>query len=473
MKHSTAYIVHRHIEATIPTAHRWSIAKLAKTAIVITVLVLFSIVLTACDQTTSPGNDTELPETSEYDASVASAWFGLSLELIEQTAGFSPPVASRALSYMGATLYETVTPGIPGYRSLAGELNGLEPLTQPGAEIHWPAAANSALAEITRKLFRSAEPDLLQAIDALEETLNGQFKLHADDGVFNRSVEYGREVAGEIYNWSQSDGGHQGFTTNFPDNYTPPEGPGMWIPTPPNYQTALQPYWGENRPFALSKANECSVTPPPAYSEDPESVFYAESLEVYETVGQLSDEQREIALFWSDDPGKTSTPPGHWISILNQVISEHNHSLDTAAEAYARLGIALADAFIVCWYEKYHYDLIRPISYIQQVIDPGWNDPEITDPVFTPPFPEYPSGHSVQSGAAAVVLTDLFGEVSFTDLTHETRGLAPRSFASFWEAAEEAVISRLYGGIHYRAGIEFGVEHGRCIGEKVAVLELK
>lgn len=440
---------------------------------ILTLLLLLAAFLTSCDQTTSSTEETEQTGTSQYDATVATAWFDLSLRLVEETPGFTPPVASRALGYMGVALYEGVVPGMPGYHSLAGRLNGLESLPQPNGVVHWPAVANSALAEISRNLFRNTDPKLLNLISDLEESLTGEFRNRIDNDVFARSEEYGQAVAEAVYHWSKSDGGHEGFATNFPDDFEVPAGPGMWTPTPPDYLQALQPYWGDNRPFALTAANDCPVTPHPAYSEDPGSPFYAEALEVYETVQQLSDEQREIALFWADDPGETPTPPGHWTSILNQVISEHNHSLDLAAEAYARLGMALADAFIVCWYEKYQYNLIRPISYIQQVIDADWNSPEVTDPVITPPFPEYPSGHSVQSGAAAVVLTEFLGEVAFTDRTHETRGLAARSFSSFWEAAEEAAISRLNGGIHYRAGIDFGVDHGRCIGEKVNAIAFK
>lgn len=438
-------------------------------------LLIAATLLTGCDTTTSPEDEEEieLSGVSDHSTTVATQWFDLSLQLIEQTPGFSPPVASRALAYQGVTLYETVVQGMSGYNSMAGHLNELGLLPGPDGEVHWPAAANSALAEITRYLFRSTGSELLEAIDDLEELLAGEFRAQTSTGVFDRSVAYGREIAGAIYSWSESDGGHEGFATNFTDDYQSPTGPGHWVPTPPDFLSPLQPYWGYNRPFVLSSPGDCPVTEPPSYTEEPGSVFYGEALEVYETVKQLSEEQRDIALFWADDPGLSPTPPGHWISILNQVLEQHGHSLDVAAEAYTRLGIALADAFIVCWHEKYHYNLLRPITYIQQVIDPDWNKPEVTDPVITPPFPEYPSGHSVQSGAAAVVLTDLFGDLAFTNRTHEARGLGVRTFSSFWEAAEEAAISRLYGGIHYRFGIELGVEHGRCIGEKVIALEMK
>src|SRR5690606_4847015 len=169
-------------------------------------------------------------------------------------------------------------------------------------------------------------------------------------------------------------------------------GPGMWVSTPPNYGPPLQPYWGDNRPFVLPAGDACPVSPPYDYSEQPDSLFYKDALEVYQTVRDLTPEQMAIARFWADDAGKTSTPPGHWISILNQVLMQEAATLDVAAEAYAKLGMALADSFIVCWHTKFQYNLIRPISYIQAVIDPTWNTPQVTDPVTTPPFPEYTSG---------------------------------------------------------------------------------
>lgn len=428
------------------------------------------LLLAAC----SRDDDFETPvPDSTADTEVAVAWFDLSLRLVEGTPGFTPPVASRAFGYLGVGLYEGVVPGLPGKQSLGGRLNGLEPLPDPasGEAFHWPAVANSTLAELSRKLFRTTESGLLKAIDELEESLARDFREQAGKEVFDRSAERGRAIAEAIYSWSSSDGGHEGFAHNFTDDYDPPAGPGMWIPTLPEYLPAMQPHWGENRPFVIEITDKCQVAPTPSYSEEAGSEFYSEALEVYQTVGQLTDEQRNIALFWADDPVVTSTPPGHWISILNQVLTEREYPLEAAAEAYARLGIVLADAFIACWDAKYKYNLIRPVSYIQEVIDPDWNNPEVTDPVLTPPFPEYPSGHSVQSGAAATVLTELFGDLAFTDHTHDALGKAPRSFSSFWEAAEEAAISRLYGGIHFRAAIEKGITHGQCIGEKVNAIE--
>ncbi len=430
-----------------------------------------AVVWVTVTPTTAP-----LPDVSAYTNRTATDWFDLYLDLVQNTPGFTPPVAARAFGYAGVTLYEAVVPAMPGYRSLAGQLNELSPLPQPiaGETYHWPAVVNSALAQISRRLFANTSDENKLTIETLEQKFGAEFRPQVAPAVFDRSVARGQAVAEAIFAWSTSDGGHEGYLHNFPDDYTPPTGPGMWISTPPNFSAALQPFWGNNRPFVLKSGAECPADPPPAYSEDPNSAFYAEAWEVYQTVKNLTPPQTEIALFWADDPGQTATPPGHSISILNQVLIEQGASLDVAAEAYAKLGMAVADAFISCWYTKYQYNIIRPISYIQQVIDPDSNSPETSNPMMTPPFPEFTSGHSVQSGAAAQVLTDLFGDnFSFTDHTHAERGFAPRSFGSFFAFANEAAVSRLYGGIHYRSAIQLGIEQGKCIGRQVSALKFK
>ncbi len=204
----------------------------------------------------------------------------------------------------------------------------------------------------------------------------------------------------------------------------------------------------------------CPLPAPPAYSEDKNSEFYKEALEVFETKKNLTDEQRAIARFWSDDPMLSPTPPGHWMSIALQILDKDKANLEESADLLARLGISLADAFIGCWHTKFEYDLLRPVTYIRRTMDPKWESI-----LNTPPFPEYPSGHSTQSAAAAEVLTAFYGEnFAFEDATHVKDKLKPRRFASFRAAAEEAGISRLYGGIHFRAAIERGLEQGRCIG---------
>jgi hypothetical protein len=402
-------------------------------------------------------------------AEVPTAWFDLSLALVRSASGFSPPVASRAFAYAGLTLYEAVVPGMDGYRSIGKVFRGLNGLPHIRDERYdWEAAANAALASILRSLIPTAGAAERSALAELEADFERRLAQRLPHRVLVRSKWRGREVAARIFAWSQGDGGHEGYLRNFPP-YTPPVGPGLWVPTPPAFSPALQPFWGANRTFALADVRSPRPDDHPPYSEEAGSRFRQEAEEVYQAVNTLTPEQEAIARFWSDDPGQTATPPGHSISITTQVLRQESSSLAAAAEAYARVGIAVSDAFVACWYQKYRYNLLRPVTYVRALIDPDW-----TPLLITPPFPEYPSGHSVQSGAAFQVLTDLFGKrYALVDHTNDDRGLPARSFDSFLDAAREAAISRLYGGIHFRAAIDNGVFQGRRIGQAVSALSLR
>jgi hypothetical protein len=414
------------------------------------------------------GPTSAIPSAESFEADVATAWFDQTLRLIRQTPGYSPPVASRVLAYMGVSLFESLVPGITGGRSLVGQVRDFPEVSSVGrnAVYDWNIVANSTLASIARSLFPTAPAEIRAELDTLESGILVGARRGVPVGVVRRSVDRGRLVAAAVYDWSVSDGGHAGFANNFPP-YVPPVGPGLWVPTPPGFFPALQPYWGSCRTFASASGATCPPGPPTAYDEDLASPFFDQAYAVFAAVNGLTDEQRAIALFWSDDPGATVTPPGHSLSILTQTLRGSGVSLAEAAIAYAKLGMAVADAFICCWHTKFQVNLLRPVTYIQALIDPAWS-PLLT----TPPFPEFTSGHSVQSGAAASVLTDLFGEVAFTDHTHDDRGLPSRSFRTFWDAASEAAISRFYGGIHFRPAIELGLQQGRCVGEHVNALRL-
>jgi membrane-associated phospholipid phosphatase len=407
------------------------------------------------------------------DSAVATAWSDLLLELVRSSPGFTPPVAARTMGYLGVTLWEAVAPGTPGGVSLATQLNAMPALPRPATDAvyDWRLVANSAAAGVLRRLFADAGATPRMSIDGLEASLRQRYAAGLPQDVVRRSLAHGRLVAAAIFAWARTDGGHEGYRFNFPVQYEPPAGPGLWTPTPPGYQRAMQPFWGENRPFLLTDGGECLPAPPLAYDTRPDSAMYADALAVYTAVRELTPEQREIALFWADDPTLTATPPGHSWAIATQVLRDERATLALAAETYARLGIAVADAFVACWHAKYVYNRLRPITYIQQVIDPTWNAPRVTDPVLTPPFPEYPSGHATEAGAAAVVLGALFGEdYAFADRTQARLGFAPRAFPSFRAAAEEAAASRLFGGIHFPTGNTAGLLQGECVGRRAAAL---
>jgi hypothetical protein len=395
---------------------------------------------------------------------VLRTWNQLVLELVRHTPTYSPPVASRSFAYLGVTAFEAVASGSSEMQSLSGQLNGLTPVPQREAGKTYDEAVvlQAAMAFAAQNFFENTGPTGQRALAALEAKLRTEAVAGLPDDVAVRSEDYGRTVAKHILAWSQDDGGAVIENMGFPLQYELTKGAANWVPTSlvAQQQKPLLPNWGKNRTFAMPNGATCDLPPPPAYSEDKASEFYKQSLEVFETRKNISPEQRAIARFWSDDPMLSPTPPGHWISIALQIFERDNVALDKSVDVLARIGIAEADSFIGCWNVKFQYDLLRPVTYIRRTMDPKWESL-----LNTPPFPEYPSGHSTQSGAAAVVMTQMFGEnFAFKDATHERDGIKPRSFPSFWAAAEEAGISRMYGGIHFRAAIERGLEQGRCIG---------
>jgi hypothetical protein len=381
---------------------------------------------------------------------------------------FSPPVASRIYSYMSIAAYEVAIQQDSSYRSLAGQLTGMEAVPQPDPtqEYCFPLASIQAALKVGRTLVFSEDK-----IDVFYNSIMQEFRnAGVPDDVFERSIEYGTSVADYVIAWSSKDNYKQ--SRSFP-KYSIQDDLSSWKPTPPAYIDAVEPHWNKIRPFALDSAQQFKPVPPTPFSTDKKSLFYREALEVFDIGKNLTAEQNEIAFFWDCNPfmmnvkghvmfaTKKISPGGHWINITNVACKKTNADFTKSAEAYARVSIALHDAFMSCWDEKYRSKLIRPETYINQYIDEEWV------PVLqTPPFPEYTSGHSVISSASAITLTSLFGSnFAFTDSTEVEFGLTARSFKSFVHASEEAAISRMYGGIHYRPAIEVGLKEGAEVGK--------
>lgn len=406
-------------------------------------------------------------------ADVLQTWYRLTLELVRHTPTYSPPVASRSFAYLGVAAYETVAAGSPELVTLAGQLHRLQtvPQREAGQAYDEAVALHSAMAVAARALFANTGPTGQRAISAVDRKLREKAAAGLSRDVVARSEAFGEAVASHVLAWSQDDGGAVVENMGFPVSYQLTAGPARWVPTSliAQQQMPLLPKWGANRTFAMPDGAACPLPPPPDYSEERDSVFYKEALEVYETSQSMTPDQQAIARFWSDDPMLSPTPPGHWISIAMQILDERGASLADRVDILARLGVVLSDSFVACWNAKYEFDLLRPVTYIRRLIDPTW-EPLLA----TPPFPEYPSGHSTQSAAAAEVLTGFFGEnYAFEDATHSADGLESRSFESFHAAAAEAGISRLYGGIHFRAAIDRGLDQGRCVGAHVTALRTR
>jgi len=409
------------------------------------------------------------PSAAEPQA-VLRGWYDMALALTRHTATFTPPVASRAYAYISVTAFEAVASGSNKLQTLAGQLNGLSavPPREAGAAYDDAVVLNAALSSAVHDLFGNTGPTGHRAMDALAAKLQARISEGLAADVVSRSETYGKAVATHVLDWSRNDSGATVTNMGFPLDYKLTPGPAYWVPTSTivQQQAPLLPEWGKNRPFALPKGSTCALPAPPAYSEEPSSEYYKQALEVYQSWKALTPEQRAIARFWADDAMLSVTPPGHWLSIALEILNRDKIGLEKSVDVLARLAIAEADSFIGCWQTKFVYDTVRPVTYIRRVIDPKF-DTVVT----TPPFPEFPSGHSAQSAAAALVLTSIFGDnFTFDDNTDEADGLKPRSFPSFWAAANEAAISRLYGGIHYRAAIEMGADQGRCIAAYTVAL---
>ena len=379
---------------------------------------------------------------------------------------FSPPQAARVYAYVSVAAYEALAPTRPELATLAGQLRGLDAPPAPEGEVHGPTAALHAALTVGEALTFSDE-DLAAYRDEARRRLRAGGLARS---LASRSEAYGEAVAAHVLAWAAEDGYAE---TRSGPAYTITDEPGTWRPTPPAYMDAIEPNWGSLRPFVLDSAAQFKPPPPPPFSLDPGSAFRAEVDEVYEIGRGLTEEQREIASFWDCNPfvmhtrghamfaTKKLTPGGHWMGIAAIASRQAGDDAAAAAETYARTALALADGFVSAWDEKYRSRLIRPETVINEHLDEAW-----APLLQTPPFPEYTSGHSVISAAAAEALTALYGDaVAFDDTTEVAYGLPVRSFASFREAALEAAESRLYGGIHYRVAAEVGVEQGRGVGE--------
>ena len=400
-------------------------------------------------------SSSSLKDPHLYPSDVIQKWISMQLRLMRDATGIPNIAFSRYYAYSGVAALEALTPGLPSGDALSGKWNGLTglPVADKTKIYYWPASVNAALAAMNRDIFINASAADKTAIDSLETALNTSFLSTNNSDVVTRSNMFGQSIASAVFSWSETDG-----YKNASAPYTPPVGLGFWVPTPPAMAKASTPYWGNNRPIVDGSITNTQPGAPIPYSEDPSSPFFLMVKQVYDASQSLTPEQTSMALFWRDIPGVTS--PGHWLSILEQVLQQTNTSIAKAALAYAVTGVCLSDAGISCWQTKYHYNQVRPITYIRSVMGyTTWNSV-----LTTPAHPEYSSAHAVISSATAAALTKIFGEIGgFTDHTYDYLGFAPRTFSSFKAIGEDAANSRLYAGIHCQPSIDTGVIQGRKV----------
>jgi hypothetical protein len=405
----------------------------------------------------------------KYPADVAIKWITLQQKLTKKTTGFDPLVSSRSYAYAGLTLYESVVKGMPGYNSVASPLIGTNINTLPKHQvIHWSASANAAMAFILKNLYANTSDANKVTIDSLESALTSEYQNETNAQIVSESADYGKKIANSIFEWSKTDGGHEAYLGATSSDYEAPTGQGLWIPTPPTFSKPIRPYWGNNRSFIPNSALSTAPPPPITYSESPDSDFYKMVNEVYDISLSLKDQDTRIIKHWADIPGNYNTP-SHYTHIATQLIEENKFKLDQAAVTYAKHGIALNEAIISVFKAKYTHNLIRPISYIRNVL--GYA--EWSTVIGTPAHPEYPSAHATVGGASSTVLENIFGKnYSFVDRTHENL-YGARSYKNLREYATEAAWSRVLAGIHYKPSADVALAQGEKVGNLVNKIKFK
>lgn len=437
--------------------------------------------LVSCQQDDDIPIIVESPGTAQYSHKIPLTWNQLFLEFERYSPGYRPPVSARNHAYINFMAYEAVVHGSRGrYNSLAHFFDNLTiENPEPNVEYNWEIVLNAAYARGFELFFPVAPSQQQFQLLDISHALRSELQSRSEPEVYQRSTEYGRKVAETIYDWSQEDHwGHEAYLRNSDPKYIPPFGQELWKPTYPDFLPALLPHWGKVRTFAALSTDKSP--PPPQFSTHPSSRLYSEAMETRNLVNSIKAGERTedywIAEFWSDDcPILTSTPAGRWVSISNQLVGIERLNMMETVALYAKVGMALSDAGVRCWGEKYEYNCLRPIDYIREYMeDPTWNTvmcPDGSGGYYTPNFPSYPSGHATFGAAASVVLSDVFGdEYNFTDRTHEGRTEfrgAPRTFQSFEEMAAENAYSRVPLGVHIQADSDAGLNLGQIVGQRV------
>lgn len=467
----------------------------------VTLAVLTAASLVACREPAPP------------DPQLVAQWMRASLALA-RSERVAQPVAARISAYASLALYE-------GYaadrgsklRSLAGKVNGLwsVPLVPRDRPVDGATVAAEAERVVLDSLFSEASAITKRTIDSLATM---QIRSRRASGIglelSGQSIEHGRALGRAILALAGTDG----FLATRGRSWKPPKSVAQWTNTTatdpylaeqraaeaivvlagsgasavdpsrastgesvanrpnslPSRSTLprfvatrpTEPYWGTLRTFALRNGEECAPASPPAYSEQRGSDFWKMGRELYDSVSALTPEKREIVRFWGDTSAASGAPGFHWINAAAQMIARRRLTAGQAAEAYALTSLAIADAYVGSWKQKYRTMVVRPVTYVQRVFNPKWQAAAAT-----PPFPEYPSEHAVLSGAAAEVLVQLLGDtIAFTDSTRTD--IAPaRTFLSFTQARDESAFSRVYAGVHFVPAVVNGLAQGQCIGQRV------
>lgn len=375
----------------------------------------------------------------------------------------NPPLASRYFSYITLAGMEAIRPVYPGAKDILTKINGynFHEYKEDGIDYHLAATLSMLMTA------REMQPSGILLQPYIDDVVQKCLASGISNKVIKQTEAYSQSVSSHVVSHSKTDGFR--LISSLP-KYEPNPKEGSWFPTPPGYFPAVEPYFNTLRPFFLDSAKQFVPKPPVSFSKEAGSPFFLMVQEVYRQV--LTDEQKSIAAFWDCNPFalednghlmiglKKISPGAHWMGIANIACKDSNLSFEKTLEINSVLAMSIHDAFMTCWDEKYRSERIRPESVIRKLIDPAYR-PFLQ----TPPFPEYLSGHSVVSTTSSVVLSHYFGDnFAYMDTVEVKFGLEKRGFTSFKAAAEEAAISRLYGGIHYMDAIVEGQVQGNQVG---------
>ncbi len=382
----------------------------------------------------------------------------------------NPPLAARFFAYACLAGYEVVTQNDSTYPGMYGRLNQYPLLKKPDSITGYSYQLSAILAMI--ETAKKIQPSGFQLEKYEHQYLDSIKKAGVSTEVIDNSLRYAKAISNAIAAYAKAD--RYNRISNY-TRYTPTDTAGRWYPTPPGYFAPVEPYFNTVRPFTLDTCNQFKPAPPVSFSTDKQSAFYKLMQECYKEGLKADSTHIAIATFWDCNPfaldnnghllsaKKKISPGAHWMGITNIACATAKIDFGKAMKINTVVAASLMDGFMACWDEKFRSNRIRPESAIRKYIDPNWQ------PLLqTPPFPEYLSGHSVISSTAAVILTHYFGEnFKYTDNVEDRFGLPSRSFNSFQQAAVEAGISRLYGGIHFTDALENGRKQGLQVGEWV------
>lgn len=382
---------------------------------------------------------------------------------------FTPMVSSRVHVYPNLAAYAVLQKKDSSLLSFEGRLNQFKGISNPKGPVDYSLSALFAFTTVAKKLVYS-EHLISQFEDKEIAIWERQNKKRLQ--LLKPSIEYGKLAGTEIITWMKQD--NYDYTRTL-SRYVLADSAGAWIPTGPGYANALEPNWPLIRSFIFDSSEYVKAIPNFPYSEDPNSAYYKNAMALYQQSQNLDTNKRFIAWYWDNNPNILKSdghvnyfihkvsPGGHWIRIACQAIKNNKLNEFKTAEVFALLTLALHEGFRSCWAEKYKSNSLRPETYINRLISPQWKSY-----IETPPFPEYTSGHSVISSASATVLTRLIPQpYTFTDSSEMYLNMPARKFNSFREAADEASISRFYGGIHYMPSLNNGMVQGNEVGNKV------